>query len=66
MKIDVNKLYLKMIESGMTLKKISKLAKLSTRTITRVLGGGTPHFLTVHKIANALNITPSEILMKDE
>lgn len=66
MKMDTRNLRVKMIESGMSIKEIAELSKLDAKTISRLLGGGKPHFVTVYKIAKALKVPPSEFLTKDE
>ncbi|MGL5314944.1 MAG: helix-turn-helix domain-containing protein [Peptostreptococcaceae bacterium] len=63
-KINVPLIETRMLEKGYSLTKLASIAHTSTSTVARIINQqGTPRPQTIYKIAQALELEPTEILL---
>ncbi len=66
MRISVQKLSVAMLNADIgTSKQLAKVSGVSVNTISRLRNGGSITLLTLKRLANALNVEPSEIIEEE-
>ena len=66
MRISVQRLSVAMLNANIgTSKQLAKTAGVSVNTISRLRNGGSITLLTLKRLANALNVEPSEIIEEE-
>lgn len=62
--INIQLIQTKMLQKGYSLTKLASIAKIATSTLSRIINNqGTPRPQTIYKIAKALELEISEILL---
>lgn len=63
MKISISKLSVAMVNAGIdSSKRLAEVAGVSVNTISRLRNGGSAKITTLRRLAEALGVSPSDIL----